>query len=403
MRARMHTPLRWIWIAACCGAATACGDAAAGKPERTPPPPRAVQLVAAATAELPRAVQVNGTLQAKDELVLGFQVAGRLDQLMVDLGDPVQQGELLAALDRRDFELDIARVQAGLDQARAQLGLLADGDGVEQLDIDTTATVREAQAVLADATLQRDRVKELVEQKLRPPSDLDAAESAFAVAQSRLQRARDQVRTWIAELKVRQQELEVSKKRLQDAEIRAPWPGRVASRDAAVGQYLAIGSTVLTLLRTDPLRLRLEVPERAAAEVRPGQRVDFSVDGKAGECHGKVARLGSSIDRVNRTLMVEAEVDNQDGVLLPGGFCRASIVVAAAETVVVVPKTAMMSFAGVDRVFVVDDGKAAERLVTPGRRLDQQVEIKDGLEAGTEIIAEPNGLVQGASVRVEGR
>jgi RND family efflux transporter MFP subunit len=404
MRAPMCTLLRLrLSLAVLFGAVAACGDVDAGKPVRTPSPPRNVTLVVATTTELPRAVQVNGALQAQDELVLGFQVAGRLDKLQVDLGDQVQAGELLAALDRRDFELDIARVQAALDQARAQLGLTADGDSVDTLDIDTTAAVREAQAVLQDATLQRDRVQELVQQKLRPPSDLDAADAAFAVASSRLQRARDQVRTWIAELKVRQQELEVSRKRLQDAEICAPWPGHVAARQAAVGQYLAIGGPVLTLLRTNPLRLRLEVPERAAAEVRPGQRVDFSVDGVVGESHGKVARLGSAIDRVNRTLLVEAEVENADGKLLPGCFCRASIVVAAAESVVVVPIAAMVSFAGVDRVFCVVDGKAVERQVTPGRRLGDRVEICAGLTAGTEVVAEPGNLVQGAAVRVGGR
>ena len=398
----MHTLRRWSLVAVLFGASTACGDASAGKPSRTAPPPRAVTLVKATTAELPRSVQVNGTLQAQDELQLGFQVAGRLASLRVDLGDQVKQGDLLAALDPRDFDLEIQRVQAALDQARAQLGL-AGTDRAEQLDIDTTASVREAQAVLADATLQRSRINELVQQTLRPPSELEAADAAFAIAQSRLQRARNQVQTWLAELNVRQQELEVSRKRLQDAEIQAPWPGRVASRHAAVGQYLAIGAAVVTLLRTDPLRLRLEVPERAAAEVRPGQRVAFRVDGFEQQFQGKVARLGSAIDRVNRTMMVEAEVENPSGMLLPGGFCRASIVVEAAEPVVVVPERALVSFAGVNRVYCVAAGKASERLVTPGRRFDGMVEIRSGLTADTEVIAEPGNLVPNAPVSVEGR
>jgi RND family efflux transporter MFP subunit len=160
---------------------------------------------------------------------------------------------------------------------------------------------------------------------------------------------------------------------------------------------------VVTLLRTDPLRLRLEVPERMAAEVRPGQRVDFRVDGVDSDHHGVVARLGSAIDRVNRTLLVEAAVDNRDGALLPGGFCRASIVVADAETVVVVPQTALVSFAGVDRVFCAENGRAVERQVTPGRRFDGMVEIRAGLAAGTEIVAAPGNLVPNAPVSVGGR
>ncbi|MCA8949421.1 MAG: biotin/lipoyl-binding protein, partial [Planctomycetes bacterium] len=206
--------------------AVACSDSEAGRAARPPLPTRDVTLVQARTLELPRAVQVNGTLEAQDELVLGFEVAGRLSELHVDFGDAVRAGELLAALDRRDFDLDVARAAATYDQARAQLGLESGGEAAN-VDLDTTAAVREAQAVLADAALQRDRTKELVEQNLTPPAALDAANSAFDVANSRVQRARDQVRTWIAELEVRRQELEASRKRRRDAEIRAPWSGRV--------------------------------------------------------------------------------------------------------------------------------------------------------------------------------
>lgn len=389
---------RWL-LAVCLVAAAGCG----GEPERggrPPAPPRPVTLAPSQTIGLPRLVQVNGVLQAQDELVSGFQVAGRLDQLRVDLGDQVAEGELLAALDRRDFDLEVARAEAALRQARAQLGLQPGDDG--QLDLDATAPVREAQAVLADAALKRDRATELVQQQLQPPAELDAATAAFEVAQSRLQRARDEVRTWVAELEVQKQELELAKKRRQDAEIKAPWPGRVGQRHAATGQYLAVGAPVLTLLRTQPLRLRLEVPERLAGDVRPGQRVDFTVDGSDGDFTGKVVRLGSQIDRQNRTRLIEAEVDNGAGALLPGGFCRASIVVAEREEVLAVPASALVSFAGVDRVFTVDGGKAQERLVEPGRRIGELVELRRGLQPGVEVVLQPGDLVQGQAVRPGG-
>ncbi|MCA8964232.1 MAG: efflux RND transporter periplasmic adaptor subunit [Planctomycetes bacterium] len=379
----------------------ACGGGDTKAAARTPPAARAVSLVQVERVELARRVQVHGTLLALDELVLGFQVTGRLVDLRVDLGDDVGAGDLLAALDRRDFELDRARAAAELDQARAQLGLqTAEG---QELDLGTVAAVREAEAVLADARLQQGRTLELVQKQLKPPAELDAANAALAVAQSRVQRARDQARTWLAELEVKRQQLAIADKRLLDAEIRAPWPGRVATRHTAVGQYLTAGSPVVTLLRVDPLRLRMEVPERQAVEVRLGHEVEFTVDGSSESFSGKVTRLGSGIDRVNRTLLVEAAVDNQDHKLLPGAFCRAAIVVAAAEPAVAVPIEAVASFAGVDRLFTVAEGKAVEHLVTLGRRLDGRVEVLAGVAAGDSVVAAPGNLVNGDAVRVESR
>jgi RND family efflux transporter MFP subunit len=378
----------------------ACGSDANSAAARPAPKPRVVTLVEAAARPLPQEVAVHGTLSARDELDLGFQVPGRLDQLRVDLGDKVAEGAELARLDQRDFTLERDRALAELRQTAAQLGL---DDPAGTVDIAATAAVREAEAVLAEATQNKNRVVELVQQSLRSTADLETATVAVAVATSRVQRARDQVRTWIAELGVRRQQLEIAEKRLADATIRAPWPGRVAARHAAVGQYLASGASVLTLLRIDPLRLRCDVPERQATAVRIGQRVVFTIEGSATERTGTVARLGSAIERSNRTLLVEASVDNQDGSLLPGSFCRARIVVEEAAAAVVVPSAAVVSFAGVDRVFLVDDGKAQERLVELGRRLRDHVEIRGGLRAGERIVAAPADLARGAPVVVEER
>ena len=372
-----------------------------GEPGRQAPPPRVVALVPVATIELPRTLDVTGVLAAQEELVLGFQVAGRLRALNVDVGDTVQARQLLAALDDADFTLARDRAQAALMAARERLGLAADGEQ-SAVDVETTAPVREALAVQEQSKLQRDRTKQMVQENLRAQAELEAAEAACEVAASRVQGARDEVRTWIAEHLQRTVELQQSLKNLQDSQLLAPWAGRVAERRAVAGQFVQVGSPVLTLLRIDPLRLRLLVPERLAGEAREGQDVRFTVDGGDGrERQGVLRRLAPGIDRGNRTLLVEAEVRNQDGALRAGGFCRAHIVVREREPVLAVPKPALVSFAGVDRVFAVEQGKAKERLVVPGRSVGEQIEIVRGLAAGDRVVAAAQGLVAGAPVTVQ--
>ena len=373
-------------------------------PARAAAAPRTVQLHQVGTAELPRTIAVTGTLAAQEELVLGLQVGGRLQQLAVDVGDRVEAGALLAALDLRDFELELQRATAALATAFAKLGR-ADSDELVQVDLETLAPVKEAQAVLREAQLQRERMVTMVQEQLRPPAELDSADAALAVALSRLQRARDEARTQVAEALQRRIELQQAQKRLADASLRAPWPGRIAARQATAGQVLAAGAPVLTLLRTDPLRLRLPVPERLAAGIAEGQRVDFTVDGGAGAELGRVARLGAGVDRVNGTLLVEAAVQNPTGRLLPGGFCRARIVVAESEPVVVVPRSAVVAFAGVERVFTVEPGKdgaakAKGVLVDLGRTVGDQVEVLSGLVPGAKVVRDAKGLSPEQPVKV---
>ncbi|HEX5054803.1 MAG TPA: efflux RND transporter periplasmic adaptor subunit [Planctomycetota bacterium] len=382
-----------------------CGDAGAGAKQRGvgQAKPEVVHLHLVTTAPHDRTVQVTGTLSAQEELVLGMQVAGRLQTLAVDVGDHVDAGAEIAALDRRDFELECKLATATLATARARLG----GDDAVDLakfDIEATAPVREAQAVLQAAQVQRDRLVELVQENLRPPSELETADAALGVAKSRLQRSRDDVRTWYAEVLQRGIEVEQADKRLADSRLVAPWSGRIAARHATAGQFLAAGAPVVTLLRVDPLRLQLRVPERASAGVALGQRVEFTVDGREGETRsGRIVRAAAGVDRSDRTRSVEAAIANPDGSLLPGGFCRARIVTAEAEPVLVVPKTAVSTFAGIDRVFTVEPGepaRARSRVVQVGRDFGDAWEVLQGVQAGDRVVLAAGGLVHDAAVVV---
>jgi multidrug efflux pump subunit AcrA (membrane-fusion protein) len=170
---------------------------------------------------------------------------------------------------------------------------------------------------------------------------------------------------------------------------------------AAQSLRLAAGAPVATIVKLHPLRLRLAVPERDSTSVRVGQSVVVTVEGVAGEHKGRVARVSPSISEQNRTLLIEAEVPNEGSALRPGAFAKAEIVLAGGVRVVTVPATAVVTFAGVEKVLTVDKDKAAERRVQTGRRLGDRVEIVAGLPAGTPVVTQPGNLTAGQPVTVE--
>jgi len=167
-----------------------------------------------------------------------------------------------------------------------------------------------------------------------------------------------------------------------------------------VGEFLAAGATVVSLVKVHPLRLRVAVPERDAPSVRIGQAVRVRVEGDSQEHAGRVARISPSLQEQNRTLVVEAEVSNREGRLRPGAFAKAEIVVEPDRTAVLVPATAIVTFAGLEKVIGVKDGRSVERRVRTGRKVGDRVEVLEGLSAGEPVVAEPGNLIGGQPVAV---
>ena len=361
--------------------------------------PRSVRIVAATQESVPRTVIASGTLAAEDQVVLGVKVAGRLAELGVDLGSRVRKGQVVARIDAGDYRLRVDQAQAALQQARARLGLRPDGTD-DRVDPEQTALVRQARAVLDEARLTRERADRLWEQQLIARSQVDAAVATLQVAEGRYQDAVEEVRNRQGILAQRRSELELARQQLADTALVSSIDGAVSQRQAAVGEYLAPGAPVATLVRLHPLRLRLAVPEREAATVQVGQPVRLTVEGAATEHVGRVARLSPSIQEQNRTLTLEAEVPNERGLLRPGSFARATIVTQAAQPVVMVPASAIVTFAGIEKVMSVKDGKSVERRVQTGRRDGARVEIVAGLAAGEAVVVEPGNLTGGQAVTV---
>jgi RND family efflux transporter MFP subunit len=345
-----------------------------------------------------RVIAVTGTLAAQEQSTLSAKVAGRIQLFAVDLGSLVRQGDLLAQVEPRDYELRLQQAAAALAQARTALGLPLEGDR-DEVDLEVVSTVKQAKAVLDESAKSLERIQNLSELGIASPSELDAAQASHTVALARHDTALEEARTRQAALVQRRAEYEIARKQLADASVRAPFDGAVQARPASVGEYVAAGTPIVRLVKTDPLRLRLEVPERESVNVRAGQAVRLLVEGDTNVYGGRIARLSPALDEASRLLLVEADVPRQ-GSLRPGLFARAQIILTEREEVVSVPANAIITFAGIEKVVRVQDGKALEQVITTGRRQLDWVEILAGLGAGEDVVLDPAGLRTGQPVTV---
>jgi RND family efflux transporter MFP subunit len=382
-----------VSAAACSGASSAAQRDGESREETRPVPVVRIQQT-----PLDRSVTVSGTLAAEEQVMLSLKVTGRLEEMLVDLGSPVRRGQVIARLTPTDFELRLSQAEAALQQARARLGLEPAGDE-DTVDVERTAVVRQANAALEEARRQRDRYATFVQRGISARADLETAEAQLQIAEGRYQDSLEEVRNRQAVLAQRRSELALARQQLEDTSLKSPIDGVVRERHAFAGEYRSAGTPIVTVVRQHPLRLQLAVPERASADVRVGQVVRVIVEGDAEAYRGRVARLSPAITEGNRTLAIEAAVPNESGRLRPGMFARAEIVTDEALGIVV-PQSALVVFAGVEKLLVVKDGKVHEQRVRSGRRLGDRVEILEGVTIGDVVITAPGGLADGAAVRI---
>lgn len=360
--------------------------------------PRQVKTVQVIETPIGDMVTVNGTLAAYDQTTVGLKVPGRLQSITVDLGTVVRKGQAIARLEQQDYQLRVQQAEASLAQARARLGLSPDGRD-DRVTLDQTGTVREAKARLDEAKAKRDRAARLINQGIIPRAEFDTADAEYKVAASHYQDAIEEIRNRQGVLAQRRSELNLARQQLADTVLYSPMNGVVQQKSASVGEYLAAGAPVVDIVQIDPLRLRVDVPERESHNIRNGQSVRVTVEGDPEAYLGVVKRLSPSISQQSRVLAVEADVRNS-GRLRPGAFVRAEIVTDQTTTAATVPPSAIVTFAGIEKVITVEGGKAVEKVVMTGRRGADWVEIKSGINVGQHVVVNPGNLQSGQAVTV---
>ncbi|QQS48202.1 MAG: efflux RND transporter periplasmic adaptor subunit [Acidobacteriota bacterium] len=369
--------------------------------EATVEPPVDVMTVAAITRGLQRSVEAVGSLAADEEVIVAAQVAGELSQLNVDFGSYVTQGQVIAVIDQRDAKLKVEQAEATLKQTMARLGMSGMKEG-ERYDPGQNADVKVAKAALEWARLDLQRATQLVEKGDVARSVYDQAMINHTSAQARYQAAVDAVNQQLALVDQQRAALALARKNISDTVVRAPISGAVKEKLTSRGSYLPVNGKIVTLVRINPLRLRADIPEYAAGSVRIGQTMNLNIESFPGKTYtGRVVRIGPSLSEQTRALTVEAEVSNPGNILRPGMFAKAQLITDKDAQAVMVPASAVVNSAGLSKVFVIENGKASERIVKTGVIDGEMIEIVEGVRAG-DILATSNlsRLQQGAAVSI---
>jgi len=365
------------------------------------PTPVHVYTVAEETAR--RRVQAAGSLYALEESILSSEVEGRVSQVLADIGDTVREGQPLILIDPQELQLEVDRQRGLVTQVRAQLGI--GPNEPPPTDPQKLASVQRAAADLYDAERKYGRAQEMFKDKLISQQQLDEAASRFQSTQAGYTVALQDVNRLKALLVSSEASERLAEKKLNDATIRAPFPGSIKTRDVHPGEYLRVQGPVMVLVRTDTLRARLAVPERWAGWVKDGATVDLQVEAFPGETfHGRVSRINPAVAQDSRTFDAEALIANSDGRLKPGFFVQASIPSEKEEKTIFLPEGAVNYRYGVYKVFLLSGNRVSEHQIRPAGQTEDQrgkrFEVAEGLKPGDRVAVAISGdLHDGATVQ----
>lgn len=375
-----------------------------------------------------------GRVEAFEETPLFAKVAGYVEEVSVDIGDRVEKEQLLVRLSIPELQDEVNQREALVSQseaeiqqaeaavlaaqagrATAQAAIRLAEAGVARVDADHQRWQSEYARVkqladsgsvttkLADETLNQARAAEAAQ--LEAAARVDSAQAGLAQSEADVEKAGADLRTAEAKLRVAQAQLTQAKTMLGYTEIRAPFEGIVTSRRVDKGHYVQPSggtNSLLTVVRAEVVRVFIDVPELEAPLVDAGDVAVITAQADGGrQIEGKVTRTGWTLDAANRSLQTEIDLPNEKGLLRPGMYATASILLDQRDDALAIPVTALVREAGGDFCYCVKDGKTVRTRVALGLRSGSEYEILDGLH-GDELVvlAHAESLRDGEPVQV---
>jgi multidrug efflux pump subunit AcrA (membrane-fusion protein) len=385
-----------IFASSCGGSKAQLNAQGAANANANAPATVDVTTTTAITRDLPRFLEATGSLAADEQTDVAPQISGKVTAVGVELGSYVRQGQMIVRLDDNDSRIrldqtlaQLQQAQAAVRQAEAKIGLRPGQTFVPE----RVADVGSARVALELAEKQLHRFERLIETG-------DVSRSAYD--QQKAQRDQLQQQYEVALTKARQDyaavaaaragvanaETQVAQARrnITYAVVNSPISGYVAERPADLGEYVSPATKVATVVSTNPLRVRIDIPEQALSAIQMGQSVSVSVSAYPDRSFsGRVHHVAPGVTPNSRTMTVEAVVENGEGLLKPGQFATVRILQPQTSSAVLVPVRAVRAETGTNYVFIIKDGRAEKRIVQLGQTEADLVEIKSGVAAGEQV------------------
>ena len=381
----------------------ACSSSVAGKRADSPTRDDRIQVraVPVKAERLRRNVDSVGSLFALEEVTVSSEVEGKVDEVLVDIGDHVERGQPLVNVSTIELRLALDQQRALYQQARARLGITGESDDLR--NVLDAAEVKKAAADLKETEEIYKRSQLLLQKQLLPRQDFDQTETRVSAARAAYDLAVQSVQNLRAQLPQYRASVELAEKKLRDAVIRAPFKGQVKERVVSPGQYLKVQTPVMVIVSTDPLRVRLKIPETMAGWIKVGDRIQVSVDAYPDKTFsGGLSRINPAVDPQSRTFEVEALLENSEGLLKPGFFVKARIPSGKIDEVLAVPQDALQYSYGVYKVCLINGDVLKETEVKIGEISGDEAEIVSGAKAGAMIAVPVKGqaLKDGAKIQI---
>jgi RND family efflux transporter MFP subunit len=379
----------------------ACGSARTSAATPPEPAPVAVRVVEVQSQPIDRFLRVTGSLVADEQADVAAETAGRVIGTPVERGTHVSAGTVLIRVSATEADASLREAEANAAQLEARLGLSARQD----FDPLKVPDVLNAKASLDWAEADFARIKALLDQKVVSQAEYDQKLTQVQAARQQYRTAQNGAQQSYRSLQAARARVDLARKSAADTVVRAPFSGIVAERLVGTGDYVSKGMKVATVVRIDPVRVELTVPEQYLSQVKTGQPVRLTVDAYPGETfHAKVRFVSPALKTNQRALTVEAVADNKDGRLKPGLFATALLQQPSPAPAMLVPAAAVETVAGTSRVYAIGaDHKVEERIVTLGEKVGDRVEISSGVKPGERVVADPRGnLADGVRVQIEG-
>jgi membrane fusion protein (multidrug efflux system) len=381
--------------------AGACSSADGKTSDRAAPAPAAVSVAPAAAIEQPiaRFIRATGTLMAEEQADVAAETAGRIVATPIERGTPIREGAELIRVSATDTEAQVKEAEANAAQIEARLGLTSQS----AFDVNAVPEVQNARATFELAQGEFARIRSLLDQRVVSQSEFDQRRTQVEAARQQYEASKNGAAQQYQALQAARARVSMARKALGDTVVRAPFTGLVAERLVSVGDYVTRGTKVAVVVRVNPLRAQLTVPEQFISAISPGQPITFEVDAYAGrQFEGRVRYVSPTLQADQRALTVEAVVPNAGNELKPGLFATARIQQPKPTPAVLVQAAAVRTAGGTSRVFVVTGDHVDERVVTVGQTLDTLVEITNGLKAGERVAtANVAQLADGTKVKTE--